>query len=80
MAEGTGKTKIKELKLEVYVDDDIRAALRDILDGKKDTLELNHVYFRHFQMEEFKHEGLKVAHLRIPVGRITKLKLKIAGN
>ena len=80
MGEGTGKTKVKELKVEIYVDEDIRAHLRDILDGKKDTLELNYVYFRQLQIEELKHEGLKVAHLRIPVGRIAKVKVKISGN
>ncbi|MGZ4030753.1 MAG: hypothetical protein ACXVP5_10550 [Tumebacillaceae bacterium] len=78
MADGTGKTKISELKLEVYVDDDIRAMLRDILDGKKDTLELQHVYFRHLHIDELKHEGLKIAHVRIPVGRIAKVKLKVS--
>jgi hypothetical protein len=78
MGDGTGKTKISELKLEVYVDDDIRAMLQDILDGKKDTLELQHVYFRHLHIDELKHEGLKIAHVRIPVGRISKVKLKVS--
>jgi hypothetical protein len=78
MGDGTGKTKISELKLEVYVDDDIRAVLRDILDGKKDTLELHQVYFRHLHIDELKHEGLKIAHVRIPVGRIAKVKLKVS--
>jgi hypothetical protein len=80
VADGTGKTKIKELKLELYMDDELRECLQDILDGRRDFLELNHVYFRHLLMEEFKHEGLKISQLKIPVGRITKVKIKFEGG
>jgi hypothetical protein len=76
VAEGTGKTKIKELKVELFLDDELRARLQALLDGQKEMVELNYVYFRHLHMEELKHEGLKLAHLKIPVGRITKLKVK----
>ena len=80
MADGAGKTKIREVKLELYVDDELRACLQDILDGKRDHLELNQVYFRHLLVEEFKHEGLKISYLKIPVGRISKLKIQLAGG
>ncbi|KEO82234.1 hypothetical protein [Tumebacillus flagellatus] len=76
MAEGAGKTRIKELKLELHVDDEIRAALQAIVDGTKDTLELHYVYFRHLVVDDLKHEGYRVAQLKIPLGRITKVKLK----
>jgi hypothetical protein len=76
MAEGTGKTRIKEVKLELYIDDEIRDALLAIVEGRKDTLELNYVYFRHLLIEELKHEGYKVSQVKIPVGRIVKLKMK----
>lgn len=76
MAEGAGKTRIKEVKLEVYMDDELRAALRAIAEGQKDTLELNYVYFRHLLIDELKHEGYKVSQIKIPLGRIVKLKVK----
>ncbi|PWK08988.1 hypothetical protein [Tumebacillus permanentifrigoris] len=76
MAEGTGKTRIKEVKLELYIDEEVRAALRAIVDGRRDTLELNYVYFRHLLIEDLKHEGYKVSQVKIPVGRIVKLKVK----
>ena len=79
-AEGVGKTKVKEIKVEIYLDDDLRDQLQDVIDGKKDSLELNHVYFRHLVVEDFKHEGLKISYLKIPVGRIAKVKMRLAGQ
>ncbi|MBL0387466.1 hypothetical protein JJB07_12465 [Tumebacillus sp. ITR2] len=76
MAEGVGKTRIREVKLELFLDDEIRAALLEIVEGRKDTLELNFVYFRHLYVEELKHEGYRVSQIKIPLGRITKVKLK----
>jgi len=78
MADG-GKTKIKELKLELYLDDEMRACLQDVLDGNADVLELTQLYFRHLVIEDFKHEGLRLQHLKIPVGRIAKVKIKVSG-
>ncbi|ASS74640.1 hypothetical protein CIG75_06420 [Tumebacillus algifaecis] len=78
MAEGTGKSKIKELKVEVFLDDALRAGLQDILDGQKDILEVDYVYFRHLIVEELKHAGLRIGQLKFPVGRITKLRIKVA--
>jgi hypothetical protein len=80
VVDGAGKTKIREVKLELYVDDELRACLQDILDGKRDHLELNHVYFRHLMVEDFKHEGLKISHIKIPVGRISKVRIQLEGG
>lgn len=78
MAEGSGKTKIKELKLELFLDDALRCGLQDLLDGQRDTLEVDYVYFRHLLVEELKHEGLRISQLKVPIGRITKLKIRAA--
>lgn len=78
MAEGTGKTKIKELKLELFLDEALRSGLQDLLDGQRDTLEVDYVYFRHLLVDDLKHEGLRISQLKVPVGRITKLKIKAA--
>lgn len=79
MADNVGKTKIKELKLELYLDDELRARLQDVLDGKTDTLELSHLYFRHLVVEDFKHAGLRFHDVKIPIGRITKVKVRLSG-
>ncbi|HEU4964324.1 MAG TPA: hypothetical protein VFV52_10800 [Bacilli bacterium] len=78
MPDGVGKTKIKELKLELYLDDELRAALQDLLDGKTDTLEVHHLYFRHLVVEDFKHAGLRMPTLKIPLGRIAKVKMRVS--
>jgi hypothetical protein len=80
MADGVGKTKIKELKVEIYLDDDLRNHLQEVLDGSRETLELSHVYFRHLVVEEFRHEGLRLSQLKIPVGRISKVKVRLTGQ
>jgi hypothetical protein len=79
VSEGDGKTKIKKLELELFVDEELMKLFKAIVEGKKE-IEFHHVYFRHFVVEEFKHEGLRIHQMKIPVGRITKLKLKVAGN
>lgn len=80
VGDGFGKTKVKELKVELYVDDELRACLQEVLDGTRDTLELHHLYFRHLVVEDLRHEGLKISHLKIPVGRIAKVKVRLSGQ
>ncbi|MFD2169348.1 hypothetical protein [Tumebacillus lipolyticus] len=80
MADRTGKTKINELKVELYLDDALRLGLQELLDGRKDSVEVDFVYFRHLHVEELKHEGIRVSQVKIPVGRISKLKIKAARN
>ncbi|MCX7570198.1 hypothetical protein OS242_09505 [Tumebacillus sp. DT12] len=80
MGDGTGKTRVKELKVELYVDEDLLVCLQEVLDGTRDTLELHQVYFRHLVVEDLRHEGLKISHLKIPVGRIAKVKVRLSGQ
>lgn len=75
-----GKSKIKGINLEIYIDDDMVKAILTALESKKSVIELQHVYFRQLQVEDLSHEGLKIENLKIPVGRITKVKLKLTSS
>jgi hypothetical protein len=69
------RTKIKKVRVEICLDNELRCKLAELVNGHTDTVYLDDVFFKHLKIEEVKSDCLKVEDIRLKKGCIECLKI-----
>jgi glycerol-3-phosphate cytidylyltransferase-like family protein len=69
------KTKIKKVKMGLYLDQETRARLIQALQCNEEVVYIDDVHFRELCIEEVKSDGIKVEDIKLRRGKIKCLKL-----